>query len=327
MLGEREAPYFDGFAPAGTSIAGREIEASDGMSAEQTLPSLDPAHALRPSLVPGPQRSSVFWLSLLVAALAHAALILGVARSHPRTLGAPDGNASAIDVELVDEGELRAMSAPASAPATPQEAPAAQAAEPQPTPEPAPKPVPETTPEATPQQSAALPALAAEEPQAPPTAVLPKPAPKASEKSDVPEKKQSESKPAPKPALKPPAKLDLSVPFDLTMQGGTSGNSASSATRPPGITRSGENDRFGRDVIRALKKTMPPLESITGKVTVRIFLNERGNVAWVRLVQGSGDRGLDDSVVFSVHQASFPFPPKGATAADRTFLVTYLYRK
>jgi hypothetical protein len=28
-----------------------------------------------------------------------------------------------------------------------------------------------------------------------------------------------------------------------------------------------------------------------------------------------------------VHQASFPFPPKNATAADRTFLVTYVYRR
>ncbi len=113
----------------------------------------------------------------------------------------------------------------------------------------------------------------------------------------------------------------------MAIQGGTSGGRESAATRPPGITRSGENDRFGRDVIRALKKTMPPLESVTGKVRVRILLDERGNVAWVRLVKGSGDRGLDDSVIFSVHQASFPFPPKGATVADRTFLVTYVYRR
>jgi TonB family protein len=294
------------------------------MSAEQTLPSLDPAHALRPSLLtPVPQRQPIFWLALLVAALMHAGLIVGVSRSHPRTIGVAEGDTNAIDVELVDEGELRAMSAPASAPAAPQETPAAQAAAP--SVEPQPEPTPETPPEAAPQQSAALPALEAEEPQAsPPPAALPKPAPpKSSETSEAPAKKQSETK----PALKPPAKLDLSVPFDLAIQGGTSGGSASSATRPPGITRSGENDRFGRDVIRALKKTMPPLESVTGKVKVRIFLDERGNVAWVRLVEGSGDRGLDDSVVFSVHQSSFPFPPKGATAADRTFLVTYVYKR
>jgi len=298
------------------------------MSAEQTLPSLDPSHALRPSLLtPGPQRQPIFWLALLAAALVHAGLSVGISRPHPRTIGAAEGNTSSIDVELVDEGELRAMSAPTSTPDAPQETPAAQAAAP--SAEPQPEPAPETPPEAAPQQSAALPAFEAEEPQAsPPPAALPKPAPpKSSEKSETPAKKQGETKPAPKPALKPPAKLDLSVPFDLAIQGGTSGASASSATRPPGITRSGENDRFGRDVIRALKKTMPPLESVTGKVKVRIFLDERGNVAWVRLVNGSGDRGLDDSVIFSVHQTSFPFPPKEATAADRTFLVTYIYRR
>jgi periplasmic protein TonB len=348
MLVEREAPLFDGVASAETSIGGSEIKASDGMSAEQTLTSLDPAHALRPSLhTPGPRRETAFWLSLIAAVMAHVALIAGITRSHPRTLGAADGNESAIDVEIVDAGDLRAMSTPASAPGASQEAPAAQAApaptepQPEPTTEPTTEPTPETAletapespAEPAPQKSAALPALEAQEPQpSPPAAVLPKPAPKpseqnANEKGEAEAKKQTETKPAPKPALKPPSKLDLSVPFDLTRQGGTSGASASSATRPPGITRSGENDRFGRDVIRALKKTMPPLESVTGKVRVRIFLNESGNVAWVRLIQGSGDRGLDDSVIFSVHQASFPFPPKNATEADRTFHVTYIYRR
>jgi TonB family protein len=155
--------------------------------------------------------------------------------------------------------------------------------------------------------------------------------PKTPPKAVEPAKKESaEPEPKPKPtakvAPKPPDQLDLSVPFDLTMQGAASAGGASSATRPPGITRSGENDRFGRDVIRALKKTMPPNEGVTGKVTIRIFLNERGNIDKLQLTQGSGDRILDDSVLFSAYQTSFPFPPKGATVADRTFLVTYVYR-
>jgi outer membrane biosynthesis protein TonB len=276
------------------------------MSAEHTLPSLDATHALRPSLqVQVPQRQTAFWLSLLAAAMVHAALLGVITRAPPRTIGAEDGSESAIDVELVDAGELRAMSAPTSAPsAPPQQTPAAQPAPPPKEPQPEPTPEAQTEPQAepSPQKSATLPALEAEEPQpSPPAAVLPKPAPKSSEQEPSEAKKQTESKPQPEPkpkpepALKPPAKLDLSVPFDMAIQGGTSGGSESAATRPPGITRSGENDRFGRDVIRALKKTMPPLESVTGKVRVRIFLNERGNVAWVRLVQGSGDRGLDDN--------------------------------
>jgi hypothetical protein len=35
---------------------------------------------------------------------------------------------------------------------------------------------------------------------------------------------------------------------------------------------------------------------------------------------------MDQNVVFAAKQASFPIPPAGATTADRTFLVTYVYR-
>jgi protein TonB len=306
------------------------------MSAEQTVPTLDRAYALRPSLLtPGRQRQPVFWLALLAAALAHAVLVVGISQAPPNYLGDPSGNAEAIDVEIVDEGQLRAMSSPqAPAEAPPSPPPAAQAAAPAqepppPEPETTPEAVPETAPEtAPPQKSAARPTSEAEEAQAaPPPEALPKPAPPQEDvKKESPPKKESAAKPKPKTAIKPPAKLDLSVPLNLTMQGAASGGGGAASTRPPGITRSGANDRFGRDVIRALKKTMPPSDGVTGKVKVRIFLNERGNVAWVRVVNSSGDRLLDDSVTFSVYQSSFPFPPKGATVADRTFLVTYIYR-
>ncbi len=177
MLGERDTRFLAPIVTTETSIRRSEIEASDGMSAEQMSPILDPAHALRPSLqAPVPQRQSIFWLSLLVAAVVHVALLIGVARSHLRTLGAAGGNASAIDVELVDEGELRAMSAPTSAPsAPPQQAPTAQPAPPPKEPQPEPTPEAQSEPQAepAPQKSAALPALEAEEPQpSPPAAVL-----------------------------------------------------------------------------------------------------------------------------------------------------------
>ena len=35
---------------------------------------------------------------------------------------------------------------------------------------------------------------------------------------------------------------------------------------------------------------------------------------------------MDQNVVFAAKQSSFPIPPAGATVADRTFLVTYVYR-
>ena len=104
------------------------------------------------------------------------------------------------------------------------------------------------------------------------------------------------------------------------------GRSSSAVGRPPGITRSGANDEFGRGVIRALKKTMPPATGTKGRVTIKLILDERGNISSLKMLQPAGNRDMDDGVMFSAQQASFPFPPKGATVADRTFLITYVYK-
>jgi protein TonB len=94
--------------------------------------------------------------------------------------------------------------------------------------------------------------------------------------------------------------------------------------RPAGITRSGANDDFARGVIRALRQTMPQM-SVLGRVTVRILINMNGNIESVEVVNRSDNSDLNRAVVFSTKQASFPFPPNGATIADRTFTITYIY--
>ena len=96
--------------------------------------------------------------------------------------------------------------------------------------------------------------------------------------------------------------------------------------RPPGITRSGENDEFARGVIRALQRTMPQFRELTlGRVTVRITLDKTGNLVKTDVVRPSNVKGLDQSVVFATHQSSFPLPPVNANKADLVFLVTYVY--
>src|SRR5262249_16567513 len=114
--------------------------------------------------------------------------------------------------------------------------------------------------------------------------------------------------------------LELSLP-DAALA--PAGRSAAFA-RPPNITRSGENDEFGRAVIRALRRTMPGSDKL-GQVTVRLFLSETGNLLEARLVRSGGDPIMDQNVLFAAKQASFPIPPNGATVADRTFLRTYVY--
>lgn len=98
-------------------------------------------------------------------------------------------------------------------------------------------------------------------------------------------------------------------------------------SRPPGITRSGLNDEFGRGVIRALRQTMPPPNGRQmARATVRFVLTPDGNLLEAEIVASSGDPILDRNIVFAVKQANFPIPATNLTAIDRQFRVTYIYR-
>ncbi len=136
---------------------------------------------------------------------------------------------------------------------------------------------------------------------------------------------KSNSRPSPRPqAQTRTARLEEPSPpvvFSAPQGGGGAG-----LQRPPGITRSGENDAFARGVIRALQRTMPHLREATGRVTVRIKLDTKGNLASTKVMRPSRVAGMDQSVVFATHQSSFPLPPLNANAADLTFIVTYIYR-
>ena len=278
------------------------------MSAEKITLIADSAHvSAEHSAVVANGREPIFWLALLCAAGVHAALIVGISSSSPRFLGELGGSPDVINVELIDEAEFQSGNSVATLGGSPPGAPA--------TASPPPRPNTARPSEAVrPQQSADLQPLEMEKPDlnAPPDATA----------------ERSVTEFAPDDDFQPPKQLDLTVPFDSRMQAALSGavGRSSSAVRPPGITRSGENDEFGRGVIRGLKKTMPPPNEVKGRVTIRIFLNEQGNIAKLELVQGSGNRELDQNVIFSARQAVFPFPPDGATVADRTFRITYVYR-
>jgi TonB family protein len=136
-----------------------------------------------------------------------------------------------------------------------------------------------------------------------------------------PPRKAAKAVQPPQPAPKAAPPLQLSLP-DMAIAPGSSGAAFS---RPAGITRSGENDEFGRGVIRALRKSMPDPGPRRGRVTVRFLLSDIGNLIEVKLARSSGDPVLDQSVLFAVKQSSFPFPPRNAPLVDRTFLVTYIY--
>jgi periplasmic protein TonB len=302
------------------------------------------------------ERPRVFWLGLALALVAHAALIIGISSAKQRTLGTPDGAADAIAVEIVDGATLRDSMAPptppAPAPGGQQPSPALQPAQPQQAqPEVPPPPPPEVAvpqpPEAAPPPAEKAPdtkavqslpedfadalseleSMAAdqEKPQKAPEEAKPapkQPEAKAAEKPPPPKQQQAKQQPAKKRTQT--SALDLSVPTDEGGGSDDAGNS-SAVQRPPGITRSGENDEFARNVIRALQKTMPR-ERANGRVTVRIVLSENGSRADVKLLNSGGNPDLDFNVMFAARQTAYPFPPNNSTLVDRTFTVTYIYR-
>ena len=252
-----------------------------------------------------------FWIGVACAALVHAALLIGVATSSPsRQVGELDASPEGIAVELVDAADLDSRNTVALE--TPPVSTGSLAQQPQ-------------------KQQPPQPQEEAEPSQAPEAASAPPPAPKnvdAIEKAPEhptlePSKKQTNKAPPTKSASlqRPHDPLELSLP-DAALA--PMGRSAAFA-RPPNITRSGENDEFGRGVIKALKRTMPASDRL-GQVTIRLFLSETGNLLEARLIRSGGDPIMDQNVVFAARQSSFPIPPAGATVADRTFLVTYIYR-
>jgi TonB family protein len=277
-----------------------------------------------------------FWIGLACVALLHVTFAVGLGRSAPRQLGERDGSPDAISVDFVDPSALSASAQPppaappapvaqASPPATAAPPPAAQStAAPPPSPPHADAPAPSLTPPSPEDlRTASLPpreahtgkdATAGKETSAPPPVTAPAPA-------AVPKAATPPPAPAPKLQPNPQLSLQLDLPNTFAAPSGLS----TAAVRPPDITRSGENDEFGRRVIRALRQTMPPARGELGRVTVRLLLSATGDLSELQLVRPAADPLLTQSVVFAVKQSSFPIPPKGATRSDRTFLVTYIY--
>jgi TonB family protein len=290
---------------------------------------------------PGSERIGTFamqdrriWIALACAVLAHAAILIGFVRSPPRQIGDPNAGMNAVAVSFVTEAELNSRSTTDAGAAARQAAkPAPPPPPPQPPAAPAQEPAPATpqTAEPPPQQQA----KAEEQLKSDVPDLLSLPDPAAQKEDPVPKKDAGkaeskmpeQTKPAPKKqqvARRP--KLDLSMPAPDLSAPSLSGGGSAGFERPPGATRSGANDDFARGVIKALRATMPQLTDIRGRVTVRIILNDKGNIGSVEVTNPSEIAELNQSVLFSTKQASFPIPPNGSTLADRTFTVTYNYR-
>jgi periplasmic protein TonB len=79
-------------------------------------------------------------------------------------------------------------------------------------------------------------------------------------------------------------------------------------------------------VVRALKGTMPKVGR-TGRLTIRLLLDEMDKLQEVRVAKNEGDAEMQRMVLDAARRTRFPIPPKGATVVDRTFVVKYVYRR
>jgi TonB family protein len=69
-----------------------------------------------------------------------------------------------------------------------------------------------------------------------------------------------------------------------------------------------------------------PVSSRTGRVTIRLSLDEKGRLHEIRVIKTTGDAQLEKMIFNAAKGTSFPAPPVGSTIADRTFKVTYIYK-
>ncbi len=275
-----------------------------------------------------------FGVALALAIMLHVTLLVGVnsgagQSESQRRLGDPKGADEAISVALITEADLRGRAAvddrAGGEPA--QSAPPAQAAPPPPPPTP-PQSIPEPEKPVPPAKDAlvepSLPGEGLKKDAEPKQKVEKPPEPQKTEKAEETKAREKQAQePRPRQQTRT-AKLDLSPPpavFAAPFAGGGAG-----VERPPGITRSGENDAFARGVIRALQRTMPQLSNTRGRVTVRITLDKNGSLVSTQVLRPSQVASLDQYVVFATKQSSFPFPPRNAIPADLIFVVTYIYR-
>ncbi len=301
----------------------------------------------QPAREAAPKEDRRFYVGLALATVFHSLLFAGVYGSPPRHVGDPGGSSEAISVAFVSEADLRSLS---TTPASAAQGPPAPPAPPTPPEAEAPPPTP---PPPAPTEAATAPPVPPDQPASQPPEPKPDPEPAPKREAVLPDEALTlkpleepplvtETKPEPKPPADPPkaqqtpptqkakpersrtASLDLTPPASFSAPFG--GGGGAGLQRPPGITRSGENDAFARGVVSALQRTMPQLSNTRGQVTVRITLDMDGSLVSTQVVSGSNVAGLDRNVVFATRQTSYPFPPRNAKAADLVFLITYIYR-
>jgi periplasmic protein TonB len=245
-----------------------------------------------------------FWFALAIVAVLHLGVVVASIRFG---IGAPDldqrgqvENARTVTVELVE------------APDAASDLKRSQLGDDTP-----PAPAQDAQREVTPQNEARA------EPEKPPEKIEPpKPEPKS----------------VTKPSERPPPNLEG---IDVTMDAYAAAVDAQvarqrqerrDASRPSaerqrvlGAGAQGKQSEYAKSVIAALAKTKPQLSLTKGEVHVAFELTQAGQIKFIKILQSSRDRFIDDLAVSAIQRAKFGVPPPGVELRDLSYVIHYTF--
>ena len=110
--------------------------------------------------------------------------------------------------------------------------------------------------------------------------------------------------------------------------GGTAAHADTSdhqAVQGAAAASAGAMRAYASRVMQALNKSKPKSAGVRGTVRISFALLSDGQLDFVRIVTSSGNARLDQVAIAAVRQASFPAPPDGMSALQRTFVLPYRF--
>ena len=72
-------------------------------------------------------------------------------------------------------------------------------------------------------------------------------------------------------------------------------------------------------------KTRPGPFALWGRVLVSFQITQQGDLLYVRVLQSSGNKAIDDAAVNAIHKAQFDKPPPGLPPEARTYIIDYIF--
>ncbi|MDX2158973.1 MAG: TonB family protein [Hyphomicrobiaceae bacterium] len=280
--------------------------------------------------MPRPSSSARIIAAGVISLALHGALLGWLVHRPPLDgIGAGVQDLEAVSIEVISAAALESLSARASTAAVGAAAPVSEAVgvdapsqaesiavaagEPEPKPEANPPPPPDIVakPDQGPEAADAL--VVAETPSPP-------------SKTSV-ERKPEAQEPVEKPPT--PIAATASEAQMASVTGGATSHAAAAESvesEAAAGASPGELARYALAVRLALGRTRPSHVGRKGKVVVSFRLSPDGTIEIAEIHRTSGSPAADRAALAAMHAATFPLPPAGSTAAQRSYIVPFDFK-